>query len=84
MLQRVLFREPSGRGNFWLVVAIGVFNLFRGLSGDPVTLLLGVGLTALGVAELIPRDQITAAGILRGAGLLALILSLLFMVSRFF
>lgn len=83
MLQRVLFREPSGGGNFWLVVAVGVFNLVRGFGGDPGTLLLGVGLVAIGAAELIPRDQITAAGILRGAGLLALVFALLFFLARF-
>jgi len=83
MLQRVLFREPSGRANFWLVVVIGVFNLIRGLTGEVNTLLLGVGLLAIGAAELIPRDQITAAGILRGVGLLALICSLLFLLARF-
>lgn len=83
MIQRVLFREPSGRANFWLVVAIGVFNLFRGLSGEAGTLLLGVGLVAIGAAELIPRDRTTAAGILRITGLLALLLSLLFLIARF-
>ena len=82
MLRRVFLRPPNGRGSNWIIVLIGLYNLYRGLTSDTGSLVLGLGLVAIGAAELLPSGRLTAAAVLRAVGLVAVLLSLLLLLAR--
>ncbi len=76
MLRRLFLRAPNGLRANWILVLVGCYNLYRGVATDAGFLLLGLGLAALGGAELLPAGRVTAAAALRGGGLAALLLFL--------
>lgn len=68
-----LSREPSGERRFWLMAAVGGLSVALWAAGavtegfgiDGRLALLGVGLGAMGTAELLPPDRLRLARSLR-------------------
>ena len=82
MLRRIFLRPPNGQGANWIIVLVGLYNLYRGATGNAGNLLLGLGLVAIGGAELLPPARATAAAGLRVVGLAAMLLSLPLLLAR--
>lgn len=79
----MLLREPRNSPTSWIVLAVGAYYLWRSIAnrlyGDTV---LAVGMIALGVSDLLPREQRLVAGVLRIVALVCLGLFLLLLFYR--
>lgn len=77
-----LFKEPEGGLRAWVFLLIGCFFFvetifFReGFFERLLYLIFGVAVLAFGVADLLPRNQIRLAGLLRIGGIALMVLTL--------
>lgn len=80
-MKNAVFKEPEGGRRAWIFLLIGCYFLvetifFReGRLDRLVYLTFGVAVIAFGMADLLPRNQIRLAGLLRIGGVALMILT---------
>lgn len=80
-MRNVVFREPEGGRRAWIFLLIGCYFLietifFReGFLDRLVYLTFGVAVIAFGMADLLPRNQVSLAGLLRISGVALMVLA---------